>query len=111
MEKENIGKKEEVKAYKPQVPSLQRLQKAKLEEQFSKFLNMFKKIKINIPFSEALTPMLHYAKFMKEILSRKRWIAEEGIVSPTATYIAVIKKFLSEKMQDPGSFTIPCTIG
>ena len=43
-EKGNLKKKEEVKAYNPQVPFPQRLQKAKLEEQFSKFLNMFKKI-------------------------------------------------------------------
>ena len=52
MEKGNPGKMEEVKAYNPQVPFPQRLQKAKLEEQFSKFLNTFKKIEINIPFSE-----------------------------------------------------------
>ena len=72
---------------------------------------MFKKIKINIPFSEALTQMPHYAKFMKDILSRKRKIAEEGIVSLTATCSAVIQKSLPEIMQDPGSFTIPCKIG
>ena len=29
----------------------------------------------------------------------------------TATCSAVIKKNLPEKMKDPGSFTIPCTIG
>ena len=29
----------------------------------------------------------------------------------TATYNAVIHKSLLEKMQDPGSFTIPCKIG
>ena len=69
VEKENPGKKEEVKAYEPQVPFPQRLQKAKLEEQFSRFLDMFKKIEINIPFSKALTKMPLYAKFMKEILS------------------------------------------
>ena len=55
MEPNHQGKKEEVKAYNPPVPFPQRLQKAKLEEQFSRFLNMFKKIDINIPFSEALT--------------------------------------------------------
>ena len=98
MEKENLGKNEEVKAYNPQVSFPQRLQKAKLEEKFSKFLNMFKKIEINIPFSEALTQMPHYAKFMKEILSRKRRIAEKGIVSLTATCSAVIQKSLPEKM-------------
>ena len=111
VEKENLGKKEEVKAYNPQVPFPQRLQKAKLEEQFSKFLNMFKKIEINIPFSEALAQMPHYAKFIKEILRRKRKIAEEGIASLTATCSVVIQKSLPEKMQDPGSFTIPCKIG
>ena len=52
-----------------------------------------------------------YAKFMKEILSRKRKIVEEGIVSLIATYSAIIQNSLPEKMQDPGSFTIPCEIG
>ena len=111
VEKRNIRKKKEVKAYNPQVPFPQRLKKAKLEEQFSRFLNMFKKIEINIPFFEALTQMPHYAKFMKDILSRKSKIAEEGVVSLTATCNAVIQKSLREKMQDPGSFTIPCKIG
>ena len=72
---------------------------------------MFKKIEINIPFSEALTQMPQYEKFMKDILRKKRKITEEGIVSLTATCSAVIQKKLPEKNQDPGSFTIPCKIG
>ena len=111
IKKANLGKKEEVKAYEPQVPFPQRLQRAKLEEQFSRFLNIFKKIEINIPFSEALTQMPLYAKFMKEIFSRKRKIVEEGIVSLIVTCSAVIQNSLPGKMQDPGSFTIPCEIG
>ena len=71
---------------------------------------MFKKIEINIPFSESLTKMPHYEKFKKDILSRKRNITEEGIVILIATCIAVIQKSLPKKMQDPGSFTIPCKI-
>ena len=51
---------------------------------------MFKKIDINIPFSEALTQMLSYAKFMKDILSKKRKIDDEGVVSLTTTCNAVI---------------------
>ena len=51
---------------------------------------MFKKIEVNIPFSEALTQMPRYAKFMKDILSRKRKIVEEGVVNLTATCNAVI---------------------
>ena len=61
----------------PHVPFPHRLQKSKIDDQFSKFLNMFKKIKVNIPFAEALTQMHHYAKFMKDILSKKRKLDEE----------------------------------
>ena len=46
--------KEKAQAYTPAVPFPQRLQKARREEQFSKFLDIFKKIEINIPFAEAI---------------------------------------------------------
>ena len=55
--------------------------------------------------------MPNYAKFLKDILSKKRKFYGEGVVNLTATCSAVIQKSLPEKMQDPGSFTIPCTIG
>ena len=89
----------------------QRLQKAKREEQFSRFLDMFKKIEINIPFAEVINQMPNYAKFMKEILNKKRKIAEDGIVNLTATCSVVIQQKLPAKMKDLGSFTIPCSIG
>ena len=103
--------KEKIQAYTSAVPFPQRLQKVKREEQFSKFLEIFKKIEINIPFAEAITKMPNYAKFLKDILSKKKKIAEEGIVSLTATCSAVIQKSLPAKMKDPGSFTIPYSIG
>ena len=64
-----------------------------------------------MPFTEVVTQMPLYAKILKDILSKKRKIAEEGIVNLTAICSAVIKRGLPEKMKDPGSFTIPCTIG
>ena len=48
-----------------------------MEEQFSRFLDVFKKIEINLPFVEALTQMLNYAKFLKDILSKKRKFAKK----------------------------------
>ena len=104
-------KKEGVPAYTPAVPFPQRLQKSRKEEQFSKFLDIFKKIKINIPFAEVISQMPLYEKFLKEILSKKRKIAEEGIVNLTATCSAIIQQKLPTKMKDLGSFTIPCSIG
>ena len=66
VEEINLKKKEEVQAYIPSVPFPQRLKRAKMEEQFSKFLDMFKKIEINIPFVEVLAQMPTYAKFLKD---------------------------------------------
>ena len=83
--------KEGVTAYTPSVSFPQRLQKARREEPFSKFLDIFKKIEINIPFAEVINQMPIYAKFLKEILSKKRKIAEEGIVNLTATCSVVIQ--------------------
>ena len=44
VEEGDLKNKEEVQAYKPLIPFPQRLQKSKMDEKFSKFLNMFKKI-------------------------------------------------------------------
>ena len=53
----------------PSIPFMQRLKQGKLDKQFAKFLDIFKKLHINIPFAEALETMPSYAKFLQEILS------------------------------------------
>ena len=103
--------KEKIQAYTSVVPFPQRLQKARREEFFSKFLEIFKKIEINIPFTEVITQMTNYAKFLKDILSKKKKIAEEGIVNLTASCSIVIQKNLPGKMKDLDNFAIPCSIG
>ena len=110
-QKQEERNKEKAQNSMPAVPFPQRLQKSRIEEQFAKFLKTFQKLEISMPFTEVVTQMPLYAKFLKEILSKKRKFAEEGVVNLTATCSTVIKKNLSEKMKDPGSFTIPCTIG
>ena len=72
---------------------------------------MFKKLEIDIPFAKALAQMPHYEKFMKDIISKNRKLDENGVVSLSANCSAIIQKSLPKKMQDLGSFTIPCTIG
>ena len=112
MQTENtLQKKEEVRVYQPLIPFPQRMKQSKLDDQFAKFLNMFKKLEINIPFVEALAQMPHYEKFMKDIISEKRKLDENGVVSLSTNCSAIIKKNLPLKMHDPGSLTIPCTIG
>ena len=49
------------------IPYPQRLKKNKLDKQFTKFMEVFKKLHINIPFVDALEQMPSYVKFMKDI--------------------------------------------
>ncbi|KEH33336.1 hypothetical protein MTR_3g435880 [Medicago truncatula] len=55
--------------FKPKIPFPQRFAKSKLDEQFKKFIEMMNNIYIDVPFTEVLTQMPTYAKFLKEILS------------------------------------------
>ncbi|XP_057740021.1 uncharacterized protein LOC130957163 [Arachis stenosperma] len=100
-----------LKPYVPKAPYPQRLTKDEKDGQFSKFLEIFKRLQINIPFAEALEPMPLYAKFLKELITKKRnWKAKETIVL-TEECSTIIQKKLSQKLKDPGSFQIPCIIG
>nr|XP_009797356.1 PREDICTED: uncharacterized protein LOC104243795 [Nicotiana sylvestris] len=60
---------------------------------------------------DALREMPGYAKMMKDLMSRKFDIQDLSTVTLTQTCSVVVAKPMSQKMSDPGSFTIPCTIG
>ncbi|KAL8104388.1 hypothetical protein AgCh_028553 [Apium graveolens] len=87
------------------------LQKQKLDKQFAKFLEVFKKLHINIPFVEALEQIPSYAKFMKGIFSRKVKLDDLETISLREECSVVLQQKLPLKLKDPGSFTFPCTIG
>ncbi|XP_015955218.1 uncharacterized protein LOC107479608 [Arachis duranensis] len=87
------------------------MRKDEKDSQFSRFFEIFKKLQINILFAEALEQMPLYAKFLKELMTRKRNWGEKKIVVLTEECNAIIKKKLPQKMKDPKSFQIPCIIG
>ena len=101
----------QVKAFVPPIPYPQRLKKYKEAQSFAKFLEVFKKLHINIPFAEALAQMPTYVKFLKELLSNKRKLEEFETVALTEECSAILQNKLPPKLKDPGKFTIPCTIG
>ena len=63
------------------IPYPQHPKKNKLDKQFTKFMEVFKKMHINIPFTDALEQMPSYVKFMKDILSKKRRLSDFKIVN------------------------------
>jgi hypothetical protein len=58
--------------FEPKIPFPHRFAKSKLDEQCKKFIKMMNKIYIDVPFTDVLTQMPTYAKFLKEILSKKK---------------------------------------
>ena len=93
------------------IPYPQILKKNKLDKQFTKFMDVFKKTHLNIPFSDALEQIPSYVKFMKDILSKKRRLSDFETVNLIEECSSILKRKLPQKLKDPGSFTIPFTIG
>ncbi|XP_062114143.1 uncharacterized protein LOC133825178 [Humulus lupulus] len=72
---------------------------------------MLMQLHINIPLLEALEQMPNYVKFIKDVLTRKRRLGEFETVALTKECSSFLQDKLPPKLKDPGSFTIPCTIG
>ena len=75
---------------KPIIPYPQSLRKSILDKQFGRFMDIFKKLHINIPFSEALEQMLGYVKFMKDELSKKRKLGDYEIIAMSEECSAIL---------------------
>ncbi|XP_015940377.1 uncharacterized protein LOC107465905 [Arachis duranensis] len=74
-------------------------------------MDIFKTLNINISFLEELEQMPLYAKFMKEVLIKKRSLKEGHVVEMTRECSAILQRSLLEKKDDPRCFYIPCIIG
>jgi len=84
--------------------------KAQVDLQFEKFLEVLEKLYINIPFTDTLSQMLSYAKFLKEILSNKRKLEEHQTIALIEEFSTTTQNKLPAKLKDPASFCIACLI-
>ncbi|XP_070015107.1 uncharacterized protein [Nicotiana sylvestris] len=70
---------------------------------------MMKSLSINVPLVDALEQMSGYAKFMKDLVTKKRCIDCETI--KMTHQVSAIVHSMPPKLEDPNAFTIPCTNG
>lgn len=61
-----------VKEYIPQLPYFSGLKSDYTSEQFKMFMDLLKQVHINMLFVKALSQMLKYAKFLKDLLTNKK---------------------------------------
>ena len=95
----------------PPLPFLSRKKsKDLIDSKYNKFVKVLKGLNINISFTYALTEMPAYAKFLKELLAKKRSIPELVDECNTMSYsnqCSTLKKNnLPVKFSDPRRFAI-----
>jgi hypothetical protein len=94
------------------IPQLKpRYFRGKLDNHFEKFVEVLRRLNINMPILDALQ-VPTYSHYFKDILANKYEIATLGVdhVKMSEQCSAAIANGL-EKQKDPGCPTIPCSIG
>jgi hypothetical protein len=83
------------------------------EEKEKEILEVFKKVKLNIPLIDVIKQILKHARFLKDLCTTKRAFKLKGheMVSMGEVVFAVVQKNMPLKQKDSGAFTIPCVIG
>jgi hypothetical protein len=85
--------------------------RGKLDNHFEKFVEVVRRLSINMPLLDALQ-VPTYSRYFKDILANKYEIATLGVdhVKMSEQCSATIANGL-EKQKDPGCPTIPCSVG
>ena len=75
-----------------------------------KILEIFKQVKLNVPLLDAIEQVPFYAKFLKDLCTKKR-AHQTPKVFLAANIRGIIQNSMPVKYKDPGCPTISCTIG
>ncbi|CAA7041499.1 unnamed protein product [Microthlaspi erraticum] len=110
-----VAKKKDTPAgpppYKPPLPFPGRFKKQLLEAHKAKFDELMRQLELKLPFIDALMLIPPYQKFLKDAVQQRTREAQ-GMVVLTRECSAIIqRKVISDKKEDPGSFTLPCMLG
>ncbi|GJN36991.1 hypothetical protein PR202_gb25902 [Eleusine coracana subsp. coracana] len=80
------------------------------DEQFARFVDIMKKLYINVPFVDAIQ-VPTYDKYIKDMMQNKKSLASLEVVKLTKELMAAINDVALEKKPDPRSRSIKCMIG
>ncbi|GJZ53423.1 retrovirus-related pol polyprotein from transposon TNT 1-94 [Tanacetum coccineum] len=75
--------------------------------QYSRFLKMFKQLRLEIGLKDALVEMPKFNKWLSSLLRNKEKLEEIAITTVNQNVSAIIMNKVPEKLEDPGKFLIP----
>ncbi|KAG7547988.1 Aspartic peptidase domain superfamily [Arabidopsis suecica] len=97
--------------YKPPLPFPGRQKKALADKYRAMFAENIKDVEAMIPLVDALALIPDSHKFLKDLIrERIQEVQRTTVVSHECSAI-IQKKVVPEKLGDPGSFTLPCSLG
>ncbi|XP_070011056.1 uncharacterized protein [Nicotiana sylvestris] len=94
---------------RPPPPFPQRLARKVDDSKLEKFYDILKQLSVNMPFVEAFQEMPGFAKYLKELITKKKTTKNE-VVNVTHQVSSIIATSPVQKKEDSGALTIPCTI-
>ncbi|GJS93595.1 reverse transcriptase domain-containing protein [Tanacetum coccineum] len=100
-------------SYQPKLPYPERMkvrENDKPSAQHSRFLKMFKQLRLEIGLKDALVEMPKFNKWLSSLLRNKEKLEEIAITTVNAECSAIIMNKVPEKLEDPGKFLIPCAL-
>jgi len=92
-------------------PFPNRLRKNNKNMHMEKMLEMFNQVKLNVPLLDAIQQVPAYAKFLKDMCTKKRKINVPKIVFLATNISEILSGPIPVKYKDPGCPTISGTIG
>ncbi|XP_051137535.1 uncharacterized protein LOC127255828 [Andrographis paniculata] len=84
-------------------PFPDRLKKPQKANKRKKMMEIFKKMKLNIPLLEAINQIPKYAKFLKELCTNKRKLRGDEYIIAGENVSAILKIKVPPKTGDPGN--------
>ncbi|GJT14689.1 reverse transcriptase domain-containing protein [Tanacetum coccineum] len=100
-------------SYQSKLPYPERMkvrENDKPSAQHSRFLKMFKQLRLEIGLKEALIEMPKFNKWLSSLLRNKEKLEEIAITTVNDECSAIIINKVPEKLEDPGKFLIPCAL-
>ncbi|GJR66505.1 hypothetical protein Tco_0012570 [Tanacetum coccineum] len=100
-------------SYQPKLPYPERMkvrEKDKPSAQQSRFMKLFKQLRLEIGLKDALIKMPKFNKWLSTLLRNKEKLEEIAITTVNVECSSIILNKVPEKLEDPGKFLIPCAL-
>ncbi|GJS02834.1 reverse transcriptase domain-containing protein [Tanacetum coccineum] len=104
---------QEPNSYQPKLPYPERMkvrEKDTPSAQQSRFIKLFKQLRLEIGLKDALIEMPKFNKWLSTLLRNKEKLKEIAITTINSECSAIILNKVLEKLEDPRKFLIPCAL-